>query len=85
MEKGNLKEEIPTVEQVLMKVRGEEGYSINNNLYPKLMELALARHMEKVNKVECQPDKCKEYSEEMRLVINELREILKDEEERNTL
>ncbi|CAG8809100.1 34738_t:CDS:1, partial [Racocetra persica] len=57
-EKEKPKKEIPTVEEILAKVRKEENYSSNNNLYPRLMELALARHMEKANKKECQPDKC---------------------------
>jgi len=73
------------VEQILNKVRSEENYSSNSNLYPRLMELALDRHMEKANKDECEPDKCQGYQDEMKLVISELQAILKKEEIKNTL
>jgi hypothetical protein len=77
---------IPTVEQFVLQLRKEEKYEENQNLYPKLIELALARHMAKENKDECEPNKCLNYQEEIKLVISELQVILKKEEsERNTL
>ena len=50
--KDIMTKKLPTVKDVLEKERKKPDYDTSNSLYVRLVELALARHMEKENKEE---------------------------------